>query len=463
MSQTTTGTSTAKVRSPSEHTKRANERHAIKLDRVASQLQTRTSTSPVSFLKRTVSHQVPKAHDKKYTDEKIDVRDLDEILEIDAEAMTCTAEPGITFTELVRETLKYGLVPITVPELKTITIGGAVSGCSLESMSFKYGGFHDTCLEYEVITATGDVLHCTPDNEHQLVFQMMHGSFGTLGVLSKLKFKLLPAKPYVHVTYEEHATLAGYKAAIWRRYVSKDVDFMDGIIHSPTKYVLSLGRFVDQAPYTNRYDWVKVYYQSTAKRREDYLRTADYFFRYDQGVTNVHPKTAIGRLLFGKLLSSDRLLGLANKFHRFLPTKRPSVTVDVFVPFSKLEEFMTWYRADIDFFPMWCVPYRLVRRYEWISPELFDGMKDELFVDLAIYGMKQRGTRNYYKEIEEALKRVKGIKTLISYNYYEEDAFWKIWNKPNHLKVKTITDPNNIFRDLYSKSCRASQGLDDVR
>ena len=38
----------------------------------------------------------------------------------------------------------------------------------------------------------------------------------------------------------------------------------------------------DSAPYTNRYDWLKVYYQSTAKRREDYLKTPHYFFRYDR-------------------------------------------------------------------------------------------------------------------------------------------------------------------------------------
>src|SRR5690606_25703242 len=107
------------------------------------------------------------------TDDKIDVSDLDEILAIDVEGRTCTAEPGVTFEDLVAATLPHGLVPIVVPELRTITVGGAVSGCSIESMSFVHGGFHDTCLEYEVITADGRVLRCTPDNEHALVFQMM--------------------------------------------------------------------------------------------------------------------------------------------------------------------------------------------------------------------------------------------------------------------------------------------------
>jgi hypothetical protein len=28
-------------------------------------------------------------------------------------------------------------------------------------------------------------------------------------------------------------------------------------------------------------------------------------------------------------------------------------------------------------------------------------------------------------------------------------------------RVKAITDPDNVFRDLYPKTCRASPGIDD--
>ena len=162
----------------------ARAHHAEKVTRVAQSL--RTVGYPVSLKKRAVSHQVPKPRDARRRDDKIDVSDLDEIIEIDREAMTCTAEPGVTFVDLVEATLPHGLAPIIVPELRTITIGGAVAGCSLESMSFVHGGFHDTCLEYEIITSDGRILRTTPDNEHRLVHQMMHGSFGTLGLLSLL-------------------------------------------------------------------------------------------------------------------------------------------------------------------------------------------------------------------------------------------------------------------------------------
>lgn len=413
----------------------------------------------MSLRKRVVSHQVPKPKDQRYTDEKIDVGDLDEILELDPESMTCTAESGVTFAEVVEATLRHGLVPIIVPEFKTITVGGAVSGCSIESMSFRHGGFHDTCLEYEVVTAGGEVLRCTPENEHRLVFQMLHGSFGTLGILARLKFRLVRARPFVRVRYERHATLEEYARAIRRHAEDGELDYLDGFLHSPHEHVLNLGTFTDEAPYTSRYDWTKVYYRSTARRTEDFLSTPDYLFRYDRGVTNVHPKSALGRLFFGKALHSDRLLRLAERLHWVLPAKRPRLTVDVFVPLSRMGDFMEWHLAELGHFPLWCVPYRRVRDYEWLSPEFWAGVDDELFVDLAIYGKPQRPGRNDYKALEDELLRVNGVKTLISFNYYDEDTFWRIWNRPNYQAVKAITDPQGLFRDLYAKTCRAPHGL----
>jgi FAD/FMN-containing dehydrogenase len=436
-------------------------RHAEKVARVSEQLRRRTSTAPLSRQKRVVSHQVPKVHDKKQTDETINLRDFDEVIEIDPVRRICIAEPGVPFCKLVDRTLPLGFVPIVVPELKTITIGGAVAGCSIESMSYIHGGFHDTCLEYEIITAKGEVLTCTPDNEHSLIFQMMHGSFGTVGILSRLVFRLIPAKPFVHLRHETHTSIDGYMASIWSHYERRDVDFMDGIIHSPSHLVLCVGDFTDSAPYTNRYDWLKVYYQSTAQRREDYLKTPHYFFRYDQGVTNVHPKSFIGRLLLGKFLGSSQILRIAGKLRwLLLSDDRPDVTVDTFLPFSRLKEFLEWYAKDFGHFPLWVVPYARVHDYEWLTNSFWSKLSDKLMIDIAIYGMKQRGETNYYRLMEEKLQELGGIKTLISYNYYKEDEFWTIFNRKNYDTVKAITDPDNIFRNLYEKTCRAAMGLE---
>ncbi len=200
----------------------AAARHARKVADVVAQLEAHAGVRPLSLRRKTVSHQVPKARDARRRDDKIDVSALTEVLAIDPERRICVAESGVTFVELVRATLRHGLVPIVVPELATITIGGAVSGCSIESMSFARGGFHDTCRAYEVIAATGEVLQATADNEHRDVFEMIHGAFGTLGSLSLLEVELGPAKPYVRVDYETYTTLADYQAAIRRRFDARD-------------------------------------------------------------------------------------------------------------------------------------------------------------------------------------------------------------------------------------------------
>ncbi len=283
---------------------------------------------------------------------------------------------------------------------------------------------------------------------------MLHGTFGTLGIITKLTFKLITAQPYVRVTYERYSTLDEYKAAIWRHYALQDIDFMDGIIHSTDLYVLSAGQFVDQAPYTNRYDWTKIYYLSTSKRNEDYLRTPDYLFRYNKGVTNVHPRSFLDRLLLGRFTNANRALRFAKTFRKVIPATVLPITVDTFIPFAKIESFMDWYRQEINHFPLWCVPYRIPHLYEWISDELAEQFQDELVLDIAIYGMHRDHAEQCYRTIEKELIELGTIKTLISTNLYTEEEFWKLWNKKNYDRVKQQTDPDNIFRGLFEKMCR---------
>jgi len=397
--------------------------HDMKVNRIVNQLKQREKTTYLKLRKKTVSHMVPKPHSKTYDDERLDISDFDDIIAIDPLKMICIAEPGVTFEKLVKETMKYNLVPKEVSEFKTITIGGAVAGCSIESMSYQYGGFHDSCLEYEIVSANGEVLICTPDNENSLIFQMIHGTFGTLGIITKLTFKLLPSKPFVKVVYKRYETLNDYKQAIWDHFEKRDIDFMDGMIHNPNLFVLSIGEFVDEAPYTHNYDWTRVYHESTAKLKEDYLSTPDYFFRYNKGVTNVYPKTPFFRLLFGRLINSNTVLRLATSLRKFISPDIIPITLDTFIPFSKIDTFFEWYVTEIDHFPLWCVPYRIVHKYEWIADEFLEHVNDDLFLDIALYGMHRDNPEHYYRIIEKKLIEINAIKTLISTNLYSKEEF----------------------------------------
>lgn len=434
----------------SEHRKRIAE--------IVEQVKARArQKGPVKISKASVSHFVPNPHAKDNVS-RIDLSKLNDIIEIDVNARTCTAESGVTFSDLVNATMEHGLIPMTVPELKTITIGGAVSGCSIESMSYKYGGFHDSCIEYEVVTGTGDVINCTPESNSDL-FEMIHGSYGTLGLLTKLKFRLIPGKPFVKMTYRRFKTFEEFWRELRNHVNRDDHDFVDAIIHSRDCFVICLGDMVDEAPYTNSYEWLKIFYKSTRELGEDYLSTYDYFFRYDaecHWLTKTVPlmETKPARLLLGKmLLGSTNLIRWSKRVRPIMRLKRrPEVVVDVFIPSKRFEEFFKWYETDFDFFPLWIVPYRAPKLYPWIDDEYAKGIEDNLFIDCAVYGKKNsRPDVDYSELLERKTIELNGIKTLISRNHFDKETFWRVYDRGHYDAVKAVTDPHNLFRNLYDK------------
>ncbi len=72
----------------------------------------------------------------------------------------------VTYEDLADACLARGVMPAVVPQLKTITLGGAVAGVGIEASSHRHGLVHDTMLELEVLLGDGRIVTCTPDNEH---------------------------------------------------------------------------------------------------------------------------------------------------------------------------------------------------------------------------------------------------------------------------------------------------------
>ncbi|MBU1535400.1 FAD-binding oxidoreductase [Myxococcota bacterium] len=434
--------------------------HEEKLTTLTDQVKTKAKAKvPVTFNKNSVSHFVPNPRDPRYAKEKIDLKAFNQILSIDEEKRICVAESGVTFEDLVAATLPLGLIPKTVPELKTITIGGAVSGCSVESMSFKYGGFHDSCLEYEVVTGTGEVVQCS-HTEHADIFHGLHNSFGTLGILTRLTFSLIEAKPYVRMEYVTHSTVDDYWAFLKERIDARDYDFVDGIIYNPGQFITCLGTMVDEAPFVSSYQGDNIFHRSVVEKTMDYLTLPEYFFRYDRDchwLTNTIPPLTwrpVRKMLGRHFLGSTNLIKWSRRIRHLLKLKkRPEVVVDVFIPGHKFETFYHWYERDFDFFPLWVVPYRYPKVYPFIDDRFAENISDEnLIIDFAIYGKKNTHKEvDYSRLLEEKVFELNGVKTLISRNHYSRERFWQIYAKDRYQGLKAKTDPHNLFSDIYTK------------
>ncbi len=69
---------------------------------------------------------------------KLDVRQFNHVLNVNNDEGYVEVEGMTPFSTLVDACLKEGVMPTVVPQLKSITIGGATTGCGIESSSFKY-------------------------------------------------------------------------------------------------------------------------------------------------------------------------------------------------------------------------------------------------------------------------------------------------------------------------------------
>lgn len=434
--------------------------HTEKLDLLCKSIKDKVAKkAAVTFEKSSVSHFVPNPEDPRFNREKINIRDFCEILSIDTENNLCTAESGVTFEKLVTATLEYGLIPKCVPELRTITIGGAVSGCSVESMSYKFGGFHDSCVEYETVTSDGNIVICS-EIENSDIFHLLHNSFGTLGVITSLKFKLIKAKPYVKMNYVVKNTIEEYRDFLAESMSSKEIDFIDGIIFGPNHFTACLGVMTDDAPYLSSYQGTEIFHRSVRTKDQDYLKIQDYFFRYDHDchwLTETIPPLTLKpvRKLFGRwFLGSTNLIKWSKRLRHIMKLKRrPEVVVDVFIPGKNFVPFLEWYESDFSFYPLWVVPYRYPEVYPWINPQFAEGMGDDnLIIDFAVYGKKNNNPNlDYSKLLEDKVYELNGVKTLISRNHYSEKRFWEIYNEPAYNDVKRRMDPAGLFLDIYSK------------
>ena len=141
-----------------------------------------------------------------------------------------------TYEDLVAATLPYGLSPLVVPQLKTITLGGAVTGLGIESTSFRNGLPHESVLEMDILTGTGEVVTASPEQNTDL-YRAFPNSYGTLGYSVRLKIELEPVKPFVALRHLRFHSLQELIATMDRIIETggidgTPVDYLDGVVFS---------------------------------------------------------------------------------------------------------------------------------------------------------------------------------------------------------------------------------------
>jgi FAD/FMN-containing dehydrogenase len=399
---------------------------------------------------------------EKKVENILSVRDFSHVLTVNIHEGWADVEGMTTYEDFTNGTLKYGFMPAVVPQLKTITIGGAVAGVGIEATSFRYGLVHETVLEMEILLASGEVVVCNREKNTDL-FYGFPNSYGTFGYALRLRVKVIPVKPFVKINHERYHDPGLYFQAL-QKTCDSGFDFVDGVMFGPQEMYITTGIFVDETPYVSDYTYLDIYYKSIQKRKEDYLTVRDFIWRWDTdwfwcakafGVEN-----PIVRRLWGKKrLNSAAYWKVRNFFERhqfFLKlasgfSRREIIVQDVDIPIENAPEFAEFFFREIGIKPVWICPISFYNKNEKFTLYALDPKK--LYVNFGFWSSvatdKEEG--HYNRVIEAKVSELHGKKGLYSDSFYTEEEFWKIYDKHAYDAVKQKYDSGRKLKNLFDK------------
>ena len=126
----------------------------------------------------------------------IDLSQMNRILEIDEDNLTLTLEPGVLLMEISKFVQEHDLFYPPDPGEKTATIGGNISTNAGVMRAVKYGVTRDYVRGLEVVTPKGEILtlggKVVKNSSGYSLKDLIIGSEGTLGIITKATLKLLP-------------------------------------------------------------------------------------------------------------------------------------------------------------------------------------------------------------------------------------------------------------------------------
>ncbi|MBJ7341083.1 FAD-binding oxidoreductase [Mycolicibacterium sp.] len=410
---------------------------------------------------------------EKSTAKGLDVSGLTGVIAVDPEARTADVAGMCTYEDLVAATLPHGLSPLVVPQLKTITLGGAVTGLGIESASFRNGLPHESVLEMDILTGSGEVLTASP-SQHPDLFRAFPNSYGTLGYTVRLKIELEPVKPFVALRHLRFTSLTELVETMERIVETGGIDgapvhYLDGVVFSADESYLCLGVQTSTPGPVSDYTGQDIFYRSiqhASGEKHDRLTIHDYLWRWDTDwfwcsrafgaqnpmVRRFWPRRYRRSSFYWKLIAYDRRFDIADRLekrHGRPPLER--VVQDIEVPIGRTAEFVDWFLENVPIEPIWLCPLRLRDDAEW---PLYPIAGHHTYVNIGFWSSVPAGSEEgaTNRLIEKKVSELDGHKSLYSDAYYSPDEFDALYGGDTYDTVKKTYDPDSRLLDLYAKA-----------
>lgn len=444
--------------------------HAVGVERLLESYRAVPPTAPIRLAKRTSNlFRMRTAADAP----GLDTTGLTGVIAVDPDARTADVAGMCTYEDLVAATLPYGLAPLVVPQLKTITLGGAVTGLGIESTSFRNGLPHESVLELDILTGAGEVVTASP-HDHSDLYRAFPNSYGTLGYAVRLRIELETVQPFVALRHLRFHALADLVAAMDRiietgSLEGERVDYLDGVVFSADESYLCVGTQTSVPGPVSDYTGQRIYYRSIqhdAGVTRDRLTIHDFLWRWDTDwfwcsqafgaqhplIRRIWPRRLRRSSSYWKLMRVEQRFHIGDRLERLKGRPpRERVIQDIEVPIGRTEQFLHWFLANVPIRPIWLCPLRLRDDEGW---PLYPIRPGETYVNVGFWSTVPIGATEgeTNRRIERTVTELDGHKSLYSDAYYDRREFDALYGGDAYRAVKQLYDPDSRLLDLYAKA-----------
>lgn len=407
--------------------------------------------------------------------------DLTDVLELDTKNRVLKVEPSVNILQILDYLLPLGYTLPVIPELDELTIGGLINGYGIETSSHHYGLFNDIAVAYEIVLPNAEVKRVTPKDK---LFHCIPWSYGTLGFLTAVELKVIPATKYVRHKYiPVYSTKEACKLWTELQTAEDSPDFLEGFLYSETEGVIMAAWYHNDAtpkdpPVNNINWWYKPYFYKHALQFVQEKRT------YEELIPLRQYYQRHNRSIFWAL--QDQVPMCHNPVFRFflgwtLPPRvpflklieSPSVTEwyeekyvlqDFMVPLKSMEGLVNLCHKELAVYPLWLCPYRVPNngplQGKVRAPKGTKAGQYAHYIDCAAVGqplIKDFDCGKAIRTLEEFLRDAGGIQGNYSYTYQTNQEFREMFDHTMYDEVRKEVGADKAFVESYEKLARKNQ------
>ena len=101
-------------------------------------------------------------------------------------------------------------------------------------------------IDFDIILGNGEILRDVSPNKNSALYYGVGGTYGTKGIITRVKLKLIPCMPYVKVDYLHHNSFDGFYNNFKEIIQNSEDDFVEAFVNDKNDFTIVVANYVEE-------------------------------------------------------------------------------------------------------------------------------------------------------------------------------------------------------------------------